>query len=143
MFLLEFKCQDSIGHVHLAYNLSYSACFFSRNSIFCHKNQLTVFFSQLIIPAERGQLLRTEKRLGVQCGLSVISTFATISNRSKLHLLHPSSITRKSPYSILTYRNKIYRYYFIILHAINRQNGYLSKHELYHTCFYRIFFCTK
>jgi hypothetical protein len=25
---------DDIGPVHLAYNLSYSACFFSRNSIF-------------------------------------------------------------------------------------------------------------
>jgi hypothetical protein len=42
--------------VHLAYNPSYSACFFSQNNIFLsQKNQPTVFFSRLIIPAERLQ----------------------------------------------------------------------------------------
>jgi hypothetical protein len=44
----------NLGPTHLAYNSSFSACFFNRNSIFLsQKNQPTVFFSQLIIPAER------------------------------------------------------------------------------------------
>jgi hypothetical protein len=48
------------GPVHLVYNPSYSAGFFSRNSIFLsQKNQPTVFFSRLIIPAER---LRNQKK---------------------------------------------------------------------------------
>jgi hypothetical protein len=43
-----------MGHVHLSYNLSYSACFFSQNSIFLsQKKQPTVFFSRLTILAER------------------------------------------------------------------------------------------
>jgi hypothetical protein len=44
------------GPVHLAYNPSYSACFFQPEQYFSLlKNQSTVFFSRLIIPAERGQ----------------------------------------------------------------------------------------
>jgi hypothetical protein len=42
------------GPVHLAYNTSYSACFFQSEQYFSlTKNQPTVFFSRLIIPAER------------------------------------------------------------------------------------------
>jgi hypothetical protein len=42
-----------MGPVHLAYNPSYSACFFQPEQYFSlTKNQPTVFFSRLIIPAE-------------------------------------------------------------------------------------------
>jgi hypothetical protein len=61
MFIVGFiKTIGDNGHVHLAYNPSYSAYFFSRNNIFLsQKNQPTVFFSRLIIPAERLQYITT------------------------------------------------------------------------------------
>jgi hypothetical protein len=60
--------------VHLAYNPSYSACFFSCNSIFfSQKNQSTVFFNRLIIPVERGQ-----------CLLPLALQFLTLWTRTRL-----------------------------------------------------------
>jgi hypothetical protein len=38
---------DDFGHVHSAYNPSFSACFFSRNSIFLTTNHPTVFSAGL------------------------------------------------------------------------------------------------
>jgi hypothetical protein len=45
----------AFGPVHLTYNSSYSACFFFQPEQYFSltKNQSTVFFSRLIIPAER------------------------------------------------------------------------------------------
>jgi hypothetical protein len=46
------------GPVHLAYNSSFSACFFQSEQYFSlTKNQSTVFFNRLISPTERGQYL--------------------------------------------------------------------------------------
>jgi hypothetical protein len=46
--------EQYMGHAHLAYNPSYSACFFYPKQYFSlTKNQPTLFFSRLIIPAER------------------------------------------------------------------------------------------
>jgi hypothetical protein len=44
----------SLEPVHLAYNPSFSACFFSQNNIFLSPNQSAVFFSRLISLTERG-----------------------------------------------------------------------------------------
>jgi hypothetical protein len=80
-----------LGSVHLAYNPSYSACFFSRNNIFLsQKKQPTVFFSRLIIRAER--LLRnSEVRFVVQF-TSVHTLFCSVHQKPSITV--PSSIEK-------------------------------------------------
>jgi hypothetical protein len=52
--LFMLMCPTVFGPVHLAYNPSYSACFFQPEQyLSLTKNQPTMFFNQLIIPAER------------------------------------------------------------------------------------------
>jgi hypothetical protein len=47
-----------MSYVHPAYNPSFSACFFSWNSVFLSPNQPTMFFSRLINAAERSHVLQ-------------------------------------------------------------------------------------
>jgi hypothetical protein len=50
-----------------------------------------------------------------------------------------TNIACHSPHFILTYRSNICRYYFIVLHAMNRQKGYLLIMS-YNTCVIKFVF---
>jgi hypothetical protein len=79
-----------IGPVHLAYNPSYSACFFSRSSIFLsQKNQTKVFFSRLIIPAERLHLeILLLKLLGALWNMNFFFLFMCFSYDDEKEWIH-------------------------------------------------------
>jgi hypothetical protein len=87
-----------IGPIHLAYNPSYSACFFQPEQYFSlTKNQPTVFFSRLIIPAERGHCLLIGWSFAGGASAEVITPACT--PLSSLHCHHPKTKRGRNDHS--------------------------------------------